>query len=389
MRLVLLIGLLICYMLGNAQFIYIGVVKNEQGKALEGISVFINNSSVGTVTNKNGSFRLAVATPMADVVFTGIGYQTKVLQVEAAAASQNAQVVLKMEAALLDGVVVQTPLKDGWEKWGTFFLESFLGETREARECILENRKQLKFYFDKATNTLTVRSAEPLIITNKALGYRIQYKLEEFRYEGNAKLTFFSGYPFFNFMKGGAARQRQWAANRQQCYTAGLMHFFRSLYRNKLAEEGFILQPVDRYVNAERARVKLKLREMALMGLKNDSTAYYDNIMSQPDSLETIGKPIPADSVAFAAKNTIAGFYFENLLLVSNTKIKMNDGMIKLARTGGANIYSYLRLLSNEPIYILQDGSYYDPSNLLTENYWAISEKIARMLPFDYEPLKN
>jgi hypothetical protein len=49
---------------------------------------------------------------------------------------------------------------------------------------------------------------------------------------------------------------------------------------------------------------------------------------------------------------------------------------------------SQLRLINGIPIEIESNGSFYNPRDLLSIGYWAWSEKIARMLPFDYRPGK-
>ena len=50
---------------------------------------------------------------------------------------------------------------------------------------------------------------------------------------------------------------------------------------------------------------------------------------------------------------------------------------------------SQIYLINNKPIEIEPNGSYYEPSDLATLGYWAWSEKIATMLPFDYVPIGN
>jgi hypothetical protein len=46
---------------------------------------------------------------------------------------------------------------------------------------------------------------------------------------------------------------------------------------------------------------------------------------------------------------------------------------------------SQITLVNQEPIEIQANGSYYQPTNLLSLGYWGWSEKIATMLPFDYQ----
>ncbi len=83
----------------------------------------------------------------------------------------------KMEE--LQTVVVEPYEKDGWETWGKFFIENFIGTSQNARSCTIKNYKTLRFRHSKKRNQLTVTADDPLIIENKALGYSIQYQWKD------------------------------------------------------------------------------------------------------------------------------------------------------------------------------------------------------------------
>jgi hypothetical protein len=65
-------------------------------------------------------------------------------------------------------------VKDGWDKYGKFFLENFIGSTPNAARCTLMNPEVLKFYLLKKSNKLRVLATDPLQIENKALGYNMR-----------------------------------------------------------------------------------------------------------------------------------------------------------------------------------------------------------------------
>ncbi len=54
-----------------------GKITEEKGQPLEGVSITIKGSNRGTVTGKDGSFRLEVANPHAILIFSLIGYQSQ------------------------------------------------------------------------------------------------------------------------------------------------------------------------------------------------------------------------------------------------------------------------------------------------------------------------
>ncbi|ULT41533.1 carboxypeptidase-like regulatory domain-containing protein [Niabella defluvii] len=63
------------------------VTDKESGLALEGISVYINNTTYSTQTDKDGSFRLA-AIPLVnfELIFSAVNYETQTMRIDSAAA---------------------------------------------------------------------------------------------------------------------------------------------------------------------------------------------------------------------------------------------------------------------------------------------------------------
>lgn len=53
-----------------------GKVTDEKGAGLSGVSVIVKNTSIGTITNNDGSFMLAVPASAKTLVISSVGYQT-------------------------------------------------------------------------------------------------------------------------------------------------------------------------------------------------------------------------------------------------------------------------------------------------------------------------
>ncbi|MEV4887243.1 SusC/RagA family TonB-linked outer membrane protein [Chitinophaga ginsengisegetis] len=79
-----------------------GIVTDESGVALPGVSVHEKGTSNGTATNVDGQFTIKVASSNAVLVFRSVGYQSK----EAVAGNGNLQVQLVATVRSLDDVVV-------------------------------------------------------------------------------------------------------------------------------------------------------------------------------------------------------------------------------------------------------------------------------------------
>jgi hypothetical protein len=99
-------------------------------------------------------------------------------------------------------------------------------------------------------------------------------------------LFFYQGYPLFEEMETNRkSLEKKWLRNRQNAYYGSLMHFMRSVYRNKIPEEHFEV----RRLNREQLNVK-------------------------SDKLLT------GDSIAFGVDSVTAGLAFPGHLQVAKRK---------------------------------------------------------------------
>jgi hypothetical protein len=72
------------------------------------------------------------------------------------------------------------------------------------------------------------------------------------------------------------------------------------------------------------------------------------------------------------------------LLIIYKNGIAPPEYMRQFPKNSSA-IMSQVTLHNQKPIEIQANGSYYQPSDLVSFGYWAWFEKIATMLPFDYK----
>ena len=265
--------LLLLFLTGHAfaqpsNYIKGRVVNGETGTGIPNASVFISNTSKGTVSNSAGEFELPdVPAGNYDLVVSCIGYETQVYSYKASQLPLKLQVQLAPKAEELQTVVVEPYEKDGWEKWGKFFIENFIGTSANATACSIKNYKALHFRNSTKRNQLTVTANEPLIIENKALGYKIQYQLEGFSYGFSDHVLTYFGYTLFDELNKKGASKRQ-LKNREKACNGSIVHFMTSLYHNRLVEEGFEVKRLYKTPNLEKQRVKNIYEEL----LKNGET---------------------------------------------------------------------------------------------------------------------
>ena len=372
------------------------VINSVDNSKLNAVSIFINNSSKGTISNADGKFTLSGITQNNfELIISYTGFVTVSLKITPENIGQFHTIKMVPRKEILEGISIMIPEKDGWEKWGKFFTESFIGLSDFAAQCTIENPKTLRFFNDKKHNRLTAYSDGNLIIRNKALGYLIKYQLESFEYDFKNKVVTYVGYTGFEELKTRSVKKRnRWVKARKECYYGSIMHFMRSLYADSVAEQGFDVREKIRIYNTDTLFKRIYLPgNMPTVRIENDiykvRPGEIPSFKKIPDYVDLINMKNFSfkNAVIFDSSVSQKEFYFNNYLQViyKNAMIKMDyllaNGLpkyLKMHQTSDAH------LLSEEALIIEKDGSYFNPMNLMSSGYWGWC-KMAEMLPTDYK----
>jgi hypothetical protein len=408
---------LVCCFAAFSQDVIRGkVISEETQKPLAAVSVYLNNTSLGAVTNDNGVFVITkIPSGKFRLVASCVGFETYVSMIDPRTMGKDFVISLKPKAEELQGLSVTPPEPDGWKKWGKLFTELFIGDTPGSNDCKLTNPDVIKFRMN-ADNTLTACAKEPLQIVNYNIGYEIKYKLEEFQYDFNIKLVNYSGYAFFTDMGvKHPNRVRRYEEARLEVYKGSFLHFKRAFFANELDAQGFELRSLGNMSNPEKDRAKsffalhrdsVKkdtsstaiyvevpsdptkppiIRTVTVMTV--DSTDYFKKKLLEPDSVIS-HQVITSDSIGFAADSTVAGMYFRDSLEVSYKFKTIPARYMHLNKDHKHETFpvSQFVFINRRPIYILNSGYHYKPYDLKITGYWAWSENISTLLPFDYRP---
>ena len=352
------------------------VTDSLTGRPLAGVSVFLNNTSRGTVTRSDGVFHLAIPPGDWQLVFSAIGYATVITGVNNSRQHDPLNIRLRQRAAELEAVTVKPYEKRGWGKYGKFFWNNFIGTGVNAASCTILNREVLRFHFYKRSNRLSVTATEPLQIENDALGYILEYKLEEFVSDFDANIVSWQGYPFFREKQArNEERKQAWIRNRRATYQGSMMHFMRSLYSGHTISESFLVQRDVIVPNMEKRRVKDIYRpDFQKPGLFPMDTLYYFwEVLRQPDPIHRRIVVSP-DTLILPQDDPTRGLYFDGTLIVSYGVNNRTDSF----RQSG------IRLLSAKPVTIEANGSYFPGKEIIRTGYWGQTEKLCNLLPLDY-----
>ena len=215
------------------------VVDSLTGEPLEGAHVFIAASMLGTTTDAEGRFRLADVPAGAHALYVSmLGFESvrRPLRLPTDATDSLA---LRLQPVVFETseLVVEAERPKRWRKRLRKFKEKFIGTSANAERVRIVNPEVLDF---EATwwGRLAAEAAEPLVIENPVLGYRLRYFLKEFD-SGGGRIRY-DGEPLFEEMEPESAEQeRAWAAARRAAFYGSFHHFLLALLDGRPREEGF------------------------------------------------------------------------------------------------------------------------------------------------------
>jgi hypothetical protein len=175
-------------------------------------------------------------------------------------------------------------------------------------------------------------------------------------HEYNAGSTLYSGYPAFEYIvPADDVEKNRWNLARQKAYEGSLLHFMKSLYKKELVKNKFEVKYLVN-INDKDSALKLANYYDALHYEKNDSTQL---VSVKPNQLRV--------GILYNGSKPDALYLKQNPDAPENFQ------------------FSTLLFQAEQPIYIEQNGFYFDQQAVTINEYWEWC-KMADMLPYDYEP---
>ena len=367
------------------------------------VAVYLNNTTTGTITNKNGEFNLQVSNGIYQLIISHIGFQTIKYNFDTSTYTKPLEFSLLEEQSILDEVVINgKENNDEWEYNFSVFIREFIGTSEFSKSCTIQNPEVLFFEFDSQNNILTAEAVEPLHIKNEVLGYDIFYDLKHFSRE--KKITKYSGYAYFKELKGGKNKQKKWKKNRLIAYNGSQVHFYKSILNNSSQEEGFVINQFVRKQNKDRPSQEELLKAKKTLSKSNAVLNFSRKIETPKNSIDSalvilkkaklpkyidyLYKSEIASSDIIHEENNQTYLQFENNLRIVYLEEKEEKGYIlrnpfskpRKAFPQASNIIPFA-----EKFIIYPSGILANPLDILYEEYWSY-EKFAHSLPLDYQP---
>ena len=351
-----------------------GTISDEAtGEPIETANVFLANTTLGSATNQRGEF-LITNVPLGtfDLVVSRLGYsvaKTKLLVYKTI--NDTIRIALDPKPYQAPEIEISAQAMKQWRKQYKKFRKLFFSETQNAETCRILNEGVLDFS-QKNKGLFVADAVEPLVIENKALGYRMNYIMEIFT--ASPSLITMRGFSKYEEMVPKTPDENLlWSRNRKRAYRGSLKHFLATLFKTKrltslsntnmVVDNNFLLQAGFRVFEVRdpwRSRDKI-------------------NVDNPEHLLKSRGN---------AGQSVLT---FSHYLMVHYTREKPPRDYYNFgSRFGFPNQQVSFITLTQDSVVVDRSGNVYDDNGLRvdgygirTYGYWSW-ERMADRMPWDY-----
>lgn len=340
------------------------MIDINSGLPIEFATVYINGTTKGTLSDTKGRFKLDYKKTTCQFVVTHASYKDTVLNLDL---NSDIELNLYLKPRLIAIAPVSVEGLGNRKENLEYFKGQFLGKDYWGMTASILNDGVVRFnvrYYDESEKDSSlngkfeyfgVEASAPLIIHLPQLEYKIEYALvqfeETFREELGYKTVSLKGYSFFKPLDNPVSDPQMILRNRKNAYYNSTMHFVRSLYANKLSENGYRMQEIN--------------------DDKNSNGSGYFTLDSCPD-ITKIGDKIFLGGLK--GKQYIIKYYKRGIKSLNLTQRKNPRIEPRI---------SYCTILSDK-CEIRKDGTL--PGDHILFSRSIVNKRIGASLPTDYEP---
>lgn len=382
---ILLLMIILPFYLSIAQVIK-GTVVNDAEKPIANVNIYLDGTKTGTISGSDGSFILNLPSKNNNsLVFKKNDYETFTTNTSEVL-NKTLKVVL-IKSKEIEEVVIIPFTEAAYKNYIHFFLDSFIGYDKE--NVKIKNQRSLKFAYDKSNKILNVKAPQTLIIENKNLGYTIEYNLIEFSANFDENTTRFVGTSFFKETKSSDKVK----LNRMNAYDGSQVHFFRSVFANKVADEGFIVNQITKFPNSKYPTEEelQRLKDFAEMFKSKGTMNVPDDILDignrkrneQPYKIAITKTQIPETDYTKKTDNKLYLDY-DHMMQINFKKYFYELKKGQFVKATIPIIQTSFLHPENDTFEIYSNGNTSNPGMLTNQGEFT-KNKIEFLLPLDYE----
>ncbi|MDN5475591.1 MAG: carboxypeptidase-like regulatory domain-containing protein [Chryseobacterium sp.] len=363
-----------------------GHIVNDSGNKISGVNIYIDGTQTGTISKEDGSFSLSISSgSQGNVIFQKDEYDTFATAVSEVV-NKNLKVVLNKTNAI-EEIRLIPYTSEAYRNYINYFLDTFIGADRE--HVKIKNQKTLKFSYDKKNRFLKVKAPNTLIIENKNLGYEIQYNLISYSLDLNKNSVNYTGTSFFTETK----KTDRTKLNRMNAYDGSMLHFFRSIYDNKISQDKFVVNHVvkvsnPKYPTGEELKLledfKQIVRSSAMVNIPDNIRDISQRKNSEKPYALAIVKTLIPDSDYVTREDGKVLFSFKDMLQVNYQKYFYEHKGKEFIKGNMPVVLTSFLHPEGEVFEVSKEGNITNPDQLINEGDFS-KNKIENMLPLDYQ----
>jgi hypothetical protein len=342
------------------------VINASDGQPVPDASVFLNNATIGTKSDNDGTFTLRnLSQGQYDLIVSVIGFETfrQVIVVNNSLVISDVKILPK--TTVMNEVVIGGKDPNRARKL-RMFKEQFLGSSAIARKCTILNPEVLTLKFSNHKQVLTASTEYFLEIENNALGYKLKYLLNKFVLDRKASNMSYEGFVLFEEKDGTPEERSNWNKNRLGVYYGSPTHFLRTILAGKV-DSDYMVRPFC---------IKL-FDTVKSINFGNNDTITYN--MIRYDTLRV------ADYVHRTDKRGVYAINYPGDLDI----FYYPPGVKHLLDTDGREYGNRGQVGSidfiDESLFFDINGTILNPTGAFFRYRWGLS-RVAELLPIDYWP---
>ena len=291
--------------------------------------VFIKNSSIGTTTDANGHFELAIdQLENVELVITHLNFETKAIPI---LPQQQLEEIIYLKPKALDMQEVIVKRKKGNLKkrkaWLQKFELAFFGQKSRRNKLQILNPEVL--WFEETDDELKAHAVDYLTILNKPLGYKMRFYLESFSLTQQEDVYLF-GKVFFEDILEELSRKKKIKKHRNRTYLNSDRIFFKSLLQKNVDEGKYefgVTRPIkgtDSLAYQKLTYLDLKItrdRGQFILFLQDYLTIRHKKVIKKPGAAFALAKQI---AVSFLKSKIGQIIFDQNGILLNSSDIEVS-----------------------------------------------------------------
>ncbi|MCP9764106.1 carboxypeptidase-like regulatory domain-containing protein [Lacihabitans soyangensis] len=215
-----------------AQKNIVGIVFDSNSRPIPNVSIHIVNSTVGTQSSISGFYKIDIPRNLREreILFSCVGYERKKIALDSYK-GDSINVFLKISNDTISEVnkkerrsfLVKSRLKK---------IENVLtGDNFYSKKCKVVNLNDF-ILLDSGGHKFYYYASKPIVILNKALGYKIEFEVGKSFIDGNRTTYNNTNIKFSPLIPQNSKEEKFWENNRKRVFYSSTRGFFYSIARN-------------------------------------------------------------------------------------------------------------------------------------------------------------